>query len=383
MQAAFGASYAAFGVAIPALKARAHLSNGQLSALLSLQALGGVVAMSATAPLYRAVGASIATLGTALALGVVMVLAAANTTFAGACVLFALLGPLTGAIKVFLDTAAIGLERPLRPVLGRTNATYSAGVLLGSAGAAVALQVYVTGSTVVAAAGLALGLAAGVTALWASGQAAPEARAVVDRVAVPIDAGLLLLCLAMGLANLTSGGILRWLNVYLTADLGAPGGSGGAALTACHLATLLGQLVGDRWAPRLPIARLAWAAGSASAVALGLGLAHNAPWSVAAGCAVAMLCLANVPTAVQREVGLRWLPAQRPTVASWVSGTRSAATLLGSPLIGGLSYLFGLRVGLLALSVSSAGSALFALPLRGALARLRSGEERVDSAPDV
>lgn len=141
--AVFGAFWGAWGASIPAIRDQAGVTEGQLGAALLCIGAGALPAMPLSGRAVdrcglRATAALLALLG-----GAGLLVAAAARDLVTLALALALLGAVSGATDVAINTAAGSAQRASdRPVVGRAHATFSAAVV----GASL-LPVHCAGST--------------------------------------------------------------------------------------------------------------------------------------------------------------------------------------------------------------------------------------------
>jgi MFS family permease len=146
---------------------------------------------------------------------------------------------------------------------------------------------------------------------------------------------------------LSEGAINDWSAVYLENELGASEGTAAAGLAAFSLTMGIGRLFGDRLNTALGPVRLARGGGALAAVGIGIALLAQEPLLATLGFLCAGFGLAGLfPIALRAGAAKGETPG--PSVAA-VSAGGYLGFLAGPPLIGGISELAGLRVGLLLL----------------------------------
>ncbi len=180
--AAFGAFWGVWGASVPAIRAQAQLSDGQLGTALLFVGAGALPAMLVTGRAVDRWGLRVAafllvTLGAVGAL-----VAVAGRDFWSLSAGLALLGASSGAADVAINSAAASAERTSgRPVITRAHGTFSAmvvagslstGLLLGGLGLPVVVPFLLVAG---AAAGAALSVSADRRAASAIGRTVPDA----------------------------------------------------------------------------------------------------------------------------------------------------------------------------------------------------------------
>ncbi|MFF3445020.1 MFS transporter [Streptosporangium sp. NPDC002721] len=174
--AAFGVFWGVWGASVPAIRAQAELSDGQLGTALLFIGAGALPAMLVTGKAVDRWGLRVAALLLVTLGAVGTLVAVAGRDFWSLSAGLALLGASSGAADVAINSAAASAERTSgRPVITRAHGTFSAmvvagslstGLLLGGLGAPVVVPfLLVAGAT----AGAALGVAADRRAALVSG----------------------------------------------------------------------------------------------------------------------------------------------------------------------------------------------------------------------
>ncbi|WP_329091450.1 MFS transporter [Streptosporangium sp. NBC_01469] len=174
--AAFGVFWGVWGASVPAIRAQAELSDGQLGTALLFVGAGALPAMLVTGRAVDRWGLRVAALLLVTLGAVGTLVAVAGRDFWSLSAGLALLGASSGAADVAINSAAASAERASgRPVITRAHGTFStmvvvgslsAGLLLGGLGVPVVVPFLLV-------AGAAVGAAFSVVADWRAASAAP------------------------------------------------------------------------------------------------------------------------------------------------------------------------------------------------------------------
>lgn len=360
----FGLHWGAWMAALPDLAAHYELSSGPLGAMLTA---GFAVAL----PVMLASGRLLDRLGAAWGIGAPALLMASGLALVAAlppipllAVGVILITAGSGAYDVGINGVAMGdpgWSRPARLTL--LHASFSAGGVTGAL-AAGALIGAGTGFTVVYVGLLgALLLAAGV-AIRGHWAVAAEMGAVPRSIA---QAVLPLAALA-AFGFVGSGSLETWSAIYLRDELGAGAFVGALGPAAFHVAMLTGRLIGAAVAGRLGTATTLGVAGLATLAGMSLALAAPAPALAILGMALAALGSSfTVPLILSLASGRAGAHAGR--AASYVFSFGYTGFLVAPSVVGFLSEVAGLRVGLLIIPVAAA---VIVLASRSRLVRVTS-----------
>lgn len=174
--AAFGAFWGVWGASVPAIRAQAELSDGQLGTALLFVGAGALPAMLVTGRAVDRWGLRVAAFLLVTLGAVGTLVAVAGRDFWSLSAGLALLGASSGAADVAINSAAASAERTSgRPVITRAHGTFSTmvvagslstGLLLGGLGVPVVVPFLLV-------AGVAAGAALGVVADWRTASAVP------------------------------------------------------------------------------------------------------------------------------------------------------------------------------------------------------------------
>jgi MFS family permease len=368
--AVFGAFWGVWGASIPAIRDQAGVSDGQLGAALLFIGAGALPAMPLSGRAVdrwglRATAALLALLG-----GAGLLVAAAARDLVTLAVALALLGAVSGAADVAINTAAGSAQRASRrPVVPRAHATFSAAVVGASlvAGALRGLDAPVVTPFVIVA-----GAAAAVALALARGGGDPERQptARVDapprpaRPAVPL-APLLVLGGLGALAFAVENAHQSWSALYLEDELDAR-----PALAAAGPAVFAAVVAVTRFASASLSARHPTAvmvAGSALAAA-GTAIVAGAAGVPAglAGLALAAAGIAALFPTLMSVLSATVHDERRGAATSVVTTVAYLGFLAGPVYVGTWAGAVGLPGAMLAVAALAAGLALLIVPvLRG------------------
>ena len=158
---------------------------------------------------------------------------------------------------------------------------------------------------------------------------------------------------------LTEGAINDWSAIYIEGELDASESTAAAGLAAFSLTMGIGRLFGDRLNLALGPVRLARGGAALAAAGIGIALLAQDPPLALFGFGCAGIGLAGLFPLALRAAAAKGETAG-PSVAA-VSAGGYLGFLAGPPMIGGISELAGLRIGLLA----ARAAVLVAAPLGG------------------
>lgn len=342
--------------------------------------LGAALALNLPAVLVRALGTRRTTaVGTGI-IAVALTLAATGAG-AGSVWLFLLGLLLAGATDPVVDVAQNGQglavqERYERSVLNSMHAGWSVGATAGglvgtlaaSAGVPLWLHLALWGSFCTAVMALAgRWFLPDRAAEVAHADAEPQADDTGRRRRGP-GAGAVRLLLPITVLAVVGVSIEdignNWSAVLLATERGVPAANAGIGLTVLLAGQFVGRLLGDRFVDALGQRRAILL--SVATLTAGLLVAAWAPWAVltVAGLALAGLgCAVTVPVAFARADALPGLRAH--TGLTWVSWSMRVASLVISPLVGGLAALSSLPIALSVVAVPAVLLLLALLLLRG------------------
>ena len=369
-----GFIYASWAVRVPAIKEQTGASSAALGlALLGLSA-GAVATMVIAGALCRRLGSGRLTVISCALLSVTVLLPPLARSVTALGLMLLVFGAAYGCLNVAMNSVAVEVVAALRrPVMPGFHAAWSFGGLAG-AGVGGLLAPHLSPQAhllLVALAGLvvtafvARTLLASSQVLGGSADAAatrPSHPAIQDRQAPAWRRafecahavglfGLIALCAAYD-----EGAIGDWGALHLRQDLGAGAGLAAVGYAAFALAEATGRLSGISLLERLGRKRMLVLGGLVACA--GMLVASLAPdvWLALAGFAVTGLGLANLFPTAMTEAGL--LAGSSGVALASMMGY--SGFLLGPPAIGFLASRFGLRAGLITLSLLALAAATIA-----------------------
>src|SRR6266436_2774418 len=256
----------------------------------------------------------------------------------------ALLGVANGGVDVAMDAHAIAIEERVgRPIMSSFHGLFSAGGLVGAAGAALAMSADVGSRAhlLMTGAGL-LFVSVGAVAFLLPTAASSTAHSPIFRLprGPLLGLGVLALC-----ALLAEGAIGDWAAVYLRDDAGASAELAAAGFAAFSLAMTAGRLLGDRAVQRYGGRWVLSAGAGVAAALLATGLLAGGTSAMLLGLAAVGLGLSNAVPILFSAAGK--LTAVPPSIGiAAVSTAGYCGFLLGPPVIGLAAERFGLGTGL-------------------------------------
>jgi len=358
-----GMVIATWVVRVPGVQSALHLSPASVGVALLGMSVGSLIAMPQTGRLAARFGTRRVTAwaGVAMMLALLLPFLAPNlwTLFAALMVL----GASNGVMDVAMNAQGVAVERALaRPVLSSFHAAYSlgnlAGAALGSLLLGAGLGQWPHALIITLSMGL-LVVLAGARLLPksadepASGETAPAPVADLPAQHPPAASSspnvlVWLLGTLCFLGMLGEGSLGDWSGLYSRDVLGVSGAALGAAYTAFTLAMVLGRSLGDGWRSRYGDRRVVEVGALTSGVGLGLGLLTLNPVVAALGFLVFGLGIANVVPVLYGTAG----HALAGRGIARVATIGYAGFLTGPPLIGFVSQLTSLRLGMAVIALS-------------------------------
>jgi MFS family permease len=336
----FGAFWGAWSAALPAVRAQADVSDGQLGLALGAVAICAVPVMPVAGRLVDRFGARRALPATLLGFALVLPLPALAHGLGSLVALAALLGLATGALDVVANAAAAAWERlEDGRLMNLVHGAFSVGVLLGSASAGLARE---------AGAGPFPILLTVAAAVVATGLTQPAYRQA-DRSQTPGER-VSLRPVLVGIGVLTAGAFLcedaiqSWSALHLERGLHAT-----PAVSGLGPALFAGAMAAGRLAGGLVKVRDDLLVGAcATLLAVGVLVVALAP---SATVALAGLVLAGAGTSVlapvfYSAVGARAAPGRQGADLAKVTALGYVGFVAGPPLVGAVSAASSLPVAL-------------------------------------
>ncbi len=345
--AAFGGFWGAWSAVLPDVRAQAGLQDGELGLALAAIAVAAVPAMPLAGRLVDRHGARRLIPAAMGLFAVVTVLPGLAKGLLPLVLALLLLGAITGALDVLLNTATASWERLERGrLMAGAHGCFSLGVLVASVATGVARDLGAGPRTVLGASACLLALAALSQPSYRSVPA--EAPAAGRRRIAPL---LLALGLLTAAAFLIEDAVQAWSALHLERTHDAPpwvGGLGpglfaGAMATGRFAVQGLGRAVSD--------ARLVGGGGGVLAAGLVLLALGPSPALVLLGAVIAGAGVSVLAPTLFSAVGSRSLPGQEGADLALVSATGYLGFVLGPPLVGLISAATTLPTALALLSV--------------------------------
>jgi MFS family permease len=352
--AAFGVFWGAWAALLPAIKAKADLSDGQLGLALGAIALAALPTMPLAGRLVDRFGAARLVRLALLGFGLVTVLPAFASGGVVLVVAFVLVGLTTGFLDVVINTATAAWERiESDRLMSAVHGAFSAGTLLGSVATGFARSAGARPTHVLPVVAVALVAAA---ALQPSYRRPPREDTAPARSRL----GLVLLCIGILVAAsfLVEDALQSWSALQLERGLGAPpwvSGLGPGLFAAAMTAGRFGSHVLGEGHRETTVMRI-----GGSAVAVGALLLAIAP---SAGLALVGVAVAGAGTSVLAPtlfsaVGTRSQPGRQGAALGAVSTLGYVGFLVGPPVVGLVSAATSLPVALGALGLVGVALAL-------------------------
>ncbi|CAM5558987.1 MFS transporter [Streptomyces xanthochromogenes] len=250
-----GFQYATWVSRIPALKTRLDLSEAELGLLLMVCGAGAAVSFPLVAVLTRRFGSRRLAVGSALALGAVLLALSVTPNYPVTLLIACCDGVAVGCLNVAMNAQAAALEvKYQRTTMAKMHATFSAGSLFaallasGVTSLSSALPVHFVTATALLAV-LVLGASGG---LLTEDQSAPPAAELTD--AEPKRKGLTLptrvtiwMGLAMAFGTVTEGAMNDWSALYLKDTAGAAAELAPLGIAVVSVMMVLARLFADGW----------------------------------------------------------------------------------------------------------------------------------------
>jgi MFS family permease len=347
---------------IPYIKTSLHLGDGVFGITLLGSAVGSIIGIPVCGWFVARYGSRRACTWTSIGLCVSLVLPAlafnAVTLFAA---LF-IFGGMAGSNDVAMNAQAVSVERLLgSPTMSRFHAMFSLGGIIGAAaGGLIAAHIVPALAHFLVASAIFLTFS-----LWTA-PLIMEARLDEPRLDKPAPvAGLRMrrlpvALLALGAIGfcifLSEGAIADWTAIYLKQVLGAGPGVAASGYAVFSAAMAVFRLCGDSITARLGPAWTIRAGGILAACGLTSALLVHSPYWALPGFALAGAGFSSIIPLVFAAGGRIKSVSEGAGVAA-VSGIGYIGFLVGPPMIGFISQLTSLRVGLFVIVLLSAFAA--------------------------
>jgi MFS family permease len=368
-----------WGATLPATDARLDLGAARLGVLLTVLAVGALLAMPIAGRVaerwtgqrllqFVSPAASLALIGPALV-----------PSFESLLVSAFVLGMLLGAVNVALSVQAVAVERTLeRPIMATMHGVWTLGAVAGGAlisqGLRIGLAVQflmVAGAATLALIGFAVGPKLRVPhgSIATPQRKDDESRGPVPPAAVLRPVLMVVLGLVGSAAFVTEGAATDWAGVHATRVLGADPATGSLVYTVFFAAMTLVRFVGDAVRARLGAPTTIRLAGGTAVIGYGLVLLAGVlpgSGSMPIGCAMAGWALAGGGTAMVWPIVISTLGsvAGNSRRLSTVTAISYGGGLIGPAVIGYVATVSNLPTALLipaALALAVAAVAPMAL----------------------
>ncbi len=340
--AAFGAFWGTWGAALPAVRAHAGVSDGELGVALLCIGAGALVSMRPAGGIVDRLGRGVLPV-TAAALAASALLPAVATSAVGLGAALLVVGAASGAYDVAVNAEGVRAEAAGRPLLNLGHAAFSGAVVVFSLLTGVLRGAGAEGPLV-------LGIVAGVLALVAAALFALPAAPAVPRSPEAAGLGLPRRLLVIGaltaLAYFIENAWQSWSALQLedTLDAAAPVAALGPALFAS--AAVVGRLGGQRMAGRVGDSVLVAAGATiAAAGSLVAALAPSPPLALL-GIALAGLGTSVCAPTLISLAGRGTEPQLRGSAVSLVTTIAYLGFLVGPAAVGLVAGAASLRAAL-------------------------------------
>ncbi len=341
-----GLLYASWTSRIPELKSITNISNATLGTLLFTIAIGAIMAMPIAGWLSVKIGSNWSTRITSIGFCISVSLLMASSNILFTTFFFFTMGIFSGSMDVSMNGQAVLVERKWRSsIMSSFHALFSIGMALGAgmgsifAKYQIALNVHLMMMT-------GIGI---LICLWSSFYLLPDEKVQVNSkksggfvwpTLAILPLGIIAFCGMTG-----EGSIVDWSALFMKQVVGGSDFMGALSVGSFALAMTLARLFGDYFTNKLGRINML-SIGSALAIAgLGAVLLFNSQLATLVGFFVAGLGLANIVPIVYSSAG-NTKGVQPSAGIAMVSIIGYAGFFVGPPVIGYLSEIFDLRIGL-------------------------------------
>jgi MFS family permease len=341
---AFGLFWGAWGAILPAVRAEAGVSDGELGIALLMVGLGALASMRFTGYLIDRYGGVVLPIVVVLfgACGVLPALADSAVTLSGA--LF-LLGATSGATDVAINATGSHAEAATaRPLMNLAHGIFSAAVVAASLGTAALRTAGADALPVLGGVGVIITVVAVVVLGQGSGeslQASNEPK--LKRRLEPV---LLVFGGLCALAYVVENAWQSWSAVHLDTSLNAVPGLASSAPAVFAAAAATGRIAGNALLRRLRQVQLLVAGGTLAAVGSIAGAAAGNAWLALIGIGVAGLGTSVCAPTIIGMAGAWAGPERRAGAISTVTTIAYLGFLLGPAAVGAAASAWSLPVAL-------------------------------------
>ena len=251
---------ATWAVHLPAIKQATGISATLLGTLLLISGAGALLSMLFSSALRRRFTIWRLSLAAVAMLATFIVIPLAATTFVVAAVGAALFGVALGCTDVFLNAAAVSVEKAYqRPIMASFHGLYSVGNIVGSLGSAATFAAGVpTWTTAVGAAALGLVVTAGIWRVCPHALivSTPATSSPPRRNGQPSRGRMVVLGVVAFLLFFCEGSALDWSSLHAQQHLGTSASVGTLAFAAIVATMTVGRFTVDRIAHRFGAVRV-------------------------------------------------------------------------------------------------------------------------------
>ncbi|MEO7242124.1 MAG: MFS transporter [Variovorax sp.] len=342
-----GVVIATWVVRVPSVRDALGLSTVEVGLALLGMAVGSLIAMPQTGALAARYGTRRVTVTAGALMMIALLLPFLAPSIWTLFAALAVLGACNGVMDVAMNAQGVAVERALgKPVMSSFHAFYSLGNLCGAVVGSVLLGWHVGRLPHALIITLCMGAMVLGCGRWLLHKSADEPDpSPTDSTSTPASSPHFLIWMLGALCflgMLGEGSLGDWSGLYSKDVLGVSGAALGAAYTAFALTMTLGRSVGDRWRSLYGDRRVVTVGGLVSGIGLGLGLLTLNPYVALVGFLAFGLGIANLVPVLFSTAG-RALSGRG---IARVATIGYAGFLAGPPLIGFVSEMTSLRIGL-------------------------------------
>ena len=358
----FGLFWGAWAALLPDVQRAVGAGDGLLGLALGGLAVAALPAMPLAGRFADRAGPGAALRVTLLAFAVTVPLPALAGGLGGLVAALVLLGVSTGALDVAANAAVAGWERAEQASGGRlmqlAHASFSFGVLAGSAGAGLARQAGVPAPATLALVALVTAGAAVLVPPARRGHGVLPAADLPHPPRARLAPRLLLLGALVAAAFLVEDGLQSWSGLHLERGLGASPAVGGLGLALFGGAMGVGRLAGHVLERRVGDQRLLAGGGALTALGTALLVGAGGPGAAIAGLVIAGAGTSVLAPVLYTAVGRQAAPGQQGAELAVVSALGYGGFVAGPPLVGAVSAASSLPAALGLLAAVGLGVAL-------------------------
>ena len=342
---------------IVSIKSALRLSDGALGLALLGAAIGSIAATPVCGWLVTRYGSRQTTKWTSVGFCLALVLPALAYDGPSLFVALLLFGMMAGANDVSMNVHAVGVEKLLgTPTMSRFHAMFSLAGLIGAGlGGLVASRAITPLAHMAAAAVIFLAI------VGLNAQLAVETSNGISHASAAKPRRLPMALVALSAIGfcifLSEGAIADWTGVYLKQVLGASEGLAPMGYAAFSAAMFVFRFAGDAIVVRLGRAWTIRLGGMIAAAGLAFAVSVHSPYWALAGFAAAGAGFSSIIPLVFAAGGRIPSVGEGAGVAT-VTGLGYLGYLVGPPVIGFVSQMTSLRMGLFLLVILSAGAAM-------------------------